>query len=257
MAGNLNDIPSTPAPLNLPQVEPVEYEKNFITTAVCELRFPALLEFETKSPSQLQKELRKEFPNYERRQSVSLGGGDPVKEVKHLFKSKKGDWIVSFRTWAIAIETSRYTSFEEFQGRLTNLLDISRPLLDTDFFTRIGLRYINEIPLEDGNPRGLIREDLVAPLVQGVYGDVTQFSQEIRGFLKTGGYTLRHGLSDIEKGPRTYTLDFDFYEENVQYESVLPLVSDFNKQSFSFFSWAIGPKTLESLGKDIRKPRVR
>ncbi len=255
MPSNLNDISPTPAPLNVPQVEAVEYEKNFIATAVCELRFPALLEFETKSPSQLQKELRKEFPNYERRQSVSLGAGDPVKEIKHLFKSRKSEWTVSFRTWAIAIETNRYTSFEEFGSRLKNLLDISKPLLDTDFFTRVGLRYINEIPITDGNPSGLIREDLVAPLVQGIYGDVTHFSQEIRGFLKTGGYTLRHGLSDVEKGPRNYTLDFDFYDENVQYEPVLDLVSEFNRQSFSFFSWAIGPKTRENLGKAIRKVR--
>lgn len=72
--------------LTLPEVGRAHFENNFIKTAVCELRFPALLEFETKPPVQLQKELRKDFPHYERLQSVNLSDLQE-KEVKHLLKS--------------------------------------------------------------------------------------------------------------------------------------------------------------------------
>ena len=100
----------------------MEFERNFIKTAVCELRFPTLLEFETKPPTQLQKVLRKEYPLYEPVESVSMTPGPVEKEIKYLFRSRKKDWLVSFKTYAIALETRHYTNFEEFAGRLETLL---------------------------------------------------------------------------------------------------------------------------------------
>jgi hypothetical protein len=72
--------------LTLPSAERVRFEKNFIKTAVCELRFPALLELEANPPVQLQKALKKDFPHYERQQSVGLTNLE--KDVRHLLRSK-------------------------------------------------------------------------------------------------------------------------------------------------------------------------
>ena len=245
----------SPAPLNLPDVQEVEFERNFIKMAVCELRFPTLLEFETKPPVRLQKDLRRDYPHYEPAQSVSVGPGVVDRETRYLFKSRKKEWTVAFRASAIALETTRYTNFEEFAQRLGNLIAKSRSLLDTDFFTRVGLRYIDEIPIEDGELAGWVRDDLVAPLIQGVYGTVEHFLQEVRGFMAIGRYTFRHGtVGSAQEKPKVYSLDFDFYEENVPFDSVLSRVSEFNQQSFRFFHWAIGPKALSRLGKATAKP---
>lgn len=231
------------------------FERNFIKTAVCELRFPTLLEFETKPPVQLQKELRKDYPLYESQDSVSVGPGAIGHEKRYLFKSRKREWTISFKASALAIETSDYTSFEEFLARLERLLVKSQPLLDCDFFTRVGLRYVNEIPIEDGVLLGWLRDELVAPLIHGVYGSVERFVQEVRGLTEVGRYTFRHGIAQAAKDkPESYTLDFDFYEENIQYDSVLSLVSQFNQQNFRFFHWAIGAKAFNRLGKATAKP---
>lgn len=128
--------------LTLPDFERTRFQKNFIKTAVCELRFPALLEFETKPPVQLQRELRKEFPNYQRQQGVGVDGQE---ETRHILRSRKGNWLVSFKASSIALETSNYTEFADFFVQLETVIKKSSPLLDTDFFTRVGLRYINEI----------------------------------------------------------------------------------------------------------------
>jgi uncharacterized protein (TIGR04255 family) len=235
--------------LTLPRAEHTHFEKNFIKTAVCELRFPALLEFETKPPVQLQNVLRKDFPHYERQHSVNLN--DPQeKEVRHLLRSKKGDWLVSLKSSSIAIETSKYTHFDDFLQQIRLVFDRCRPLLDTDFFTRVGLRYINEVPIEDGKIEGWVRDDLVKPLVTGVYGTVDRFIQEVRGSTRFGKFTFRHGIAGIEpEKPSLYTIDFDFYHESIEADAVLALISDFNRESFSFFLWAIGPKVKERLGK--------
>jgi uncharacterized protein (TIGR04255 family) len=241
--------------LSLPDVHPFEFERNFIKTAVCELRFPTLLEYETKPPTQLQKELRKEFPHYERAQVNLVGPGAVENEIRYLFRSKKKDWVVSFKAFAVALETSHYTNFEEFAGRLERLLTKSKPLLDSDFFTRVGLRYVNEIVIEDGELSGWISDALVSPLAEGIYGTVERFFQEVRGFAETGRYTLRHGMVRADQAERqVYTLDFDFYEEDVQFESVLPMISEFNKQSFRFFMWVIGPKARDRLGQATARP---
>lgn len=244
------DTAPTKAFLTLPASERTHFENNFIKTAVCELRFPALLELETKPPVQLRNVLRKDFPHYERQQSVNLS--DPAeKEVRHLLTSKKGEWLVSIKSSSIAIETSRYTHFDDFQQQIRLVVDKCRPLLDTDFFTRVGLRYVNEVLIEDEKIDGWIRDDLVSPLVSGVYGKVSRYIQEVRGLTKSGKYTFRHGISGVEVNkPAIYTVDFDFYEENVEADAMLPLISEFNRESFRFFLWAIGPKVKDRLGKN-------
>ena len=109
--------------------------------------------------------------------------------------------------------------------------------------------------IEDGDLLGWLRDELVAPLTQGVYGSVERILQEVRGFTEVGRYTFRHGIAQaIMDKPESYTLDFDFYEDNIQYDAVLSLVSQFNQQNFRFFRWAIGPKALDRLGKATAKP---
>lgn len=243
-----------PKTLNLPETQDVEFETNFIKTAVCELRFPTLLEFETKPPIQLQKELRKEYPIYEPQREVGIGPGAIENTMRYLFKSKEKEWTVSFKASAIAIETTRYTNFEEFEARLKNLLAKSKSLLDSDFFTRVGLRYIDEIAIEDGDLSGWVREELIMSLVQGTYGTVDRFLQEVRGSIENGRYTFRHEIMRAGQGERQiYNLDFDFYEENVQAKSALSFISDFHKHSFRFFHWALGPKAIARLGKPTAK----
>jgi uncharacterized protein (TIGR04255 family) len=215
---------------------------------------PRLLEYETATPVALSNLLRKDFPNYERQEGLSISFDISRKEIKHLFKTKKGEWAVLFKASAIALETSKYRHFDDLKDRLQNLLEKSKSFLDTDFFTRVGLRYINRIPIGDEKFDEWIRAELVSPIASGAYGNVTRFYQEVRGPAANGHYTFRHGFADAEKAEKKlYDIDFDFYNENVPFDSVLPMVADFNHQSFSFFCWAIGAKTRERLGREIKR----
>ena len=236
--------------LTLPDSEPVQYEKNFIKSAVCELRFPTLLKYEKEPPVQLQSEIRKEYPLYEAQQSLNVSTVTMGKEQRYLFRSRKKDWLVSFKADSLALEANAYTGFSDFAKRFEWILSKSKRLLDTDFFTRVGLRYVNEIPIEDKNLDGWINPDLIVPVVKGVYGTVLHFVQEVRGHTTNGNYTFRHGSLSTEQSDQvTYSLDFDFYKEDVPFDSVLPLISDFNVQAFRFFGWATGHKIVKRMGK--------
>jgi uncharacterized protein (TIGR04255 family) len=154
--------------------------------------------------------------------------------------------VVLFKPWALALETTSYKRYSEFAERLDRLLKKTEKLLDSDFFTRVGLRFIDKIPIEDGEVAGWVRQELIAPLSEGVYGQVEKCQQEVRGFTSKARYTFRHGISE-PGGP--YVLDFDFYDENIEVEATLPLLEQFDREGFRFFSWAIGEKTREKLGK--------
>jgi uncharacterized protein (TIGR04255 family) len=173
--------------LNVPYEESVRYDSNFIRAAVCEFRYPTLLELEENPPVKLQRLLRKRYPHYSRKRGVSVGdaGVAPLGH-RYQFESRSRDWTISVRASAVSLETSRYTEFEEFLDRVNELLSSAKNLLDTDFFTRVGLRYINVVSIDDSVLEGWINAKLISALLTNELGVLSQFNTELRGFLSNG-----------------------------------------------------------------------
>lgn len=241
--------------LKLPPVARVKYKRNFIHTAVCELRFPTLLELEAKPPSKFQSKIRKNYPFYEPEVFEQIGGPDGIsREIRYLFRSKDHHWTISVKSFALAVETSKYLDFEDFFSKFSEILDIAKELIDSDFFTRVGLRYINRVPIEDGKLDGWIRSDLVLPVIGGALGTVGKFISQIHGRMDRGQYAFRHALESIDAKSSTinvptYILDMDYSKENVEFEEVAPLIKYFNETNFAFFSWCLGDKAKAYLGE--------
>ncbi len=241
--------------LNPPAVRSVRYTRNFIKTAVCELRFPTLLELESSPPRAFQRLIRKDYPFYEPRVIESGSGNDGMEREHHyLFRSKDQHWTVVVKSFALALETSKYTEFGDFAARLKEVLHHATEMIDSDFFTRVGLRYMNSVPIGDDGPQGWIRDELAAPIFGGVLGGPKVCRMVVQGSLKDGGgYSLRHGISDSDEGAkvieRGYLLDFDYFKEGVELQEVDSLIAAFNEINFAFFSWCLGPKAFECLGE--------
>lgn len=248
--------------LAVPLLEPVTFNTNFIKTVVCELRFPTILEIDQHRLASLHEPLRKTYPIYDRQQTLTLPSADEElqRQVAHLFYSKDKAWALVVKNAAIGLETGQYTTFHDFEARLKQVLKAAVPFVDSDFFTRVGLRYVNAISLGKNDLTHYINKDLVAPLAAGVYGRVVKFVQEVRGFTGAGLFTLRHGYGEPAPGFReeapaeapAYTIDLDFYAENVPIESVIQLVTGFRKISFSLFMWCLGPGMRDELMSTVK-----
>lgn len=235
--------------LDLPSTKRVVFAHNLIKLTVCELRFPHLIEYETKPPLKLQKAVRKTYPLYRKTTEVSLSPGDVGREIRYMFDSKKKDWTLTFKPNALALETKAYSTFEDFWKRLVAVLKPARAILDSDFYTRVGLRYVNWIPVGEGSDlEGWINPDLAPALVAGTYGTVTHFRQTVHGLCDGGRYSLRHGLETSEEGSAHYLFDADFFEESVEDANLETQLRKFNEQNFRLFSWALGDKARESMG---------
>jgi uncharacterized protein (TIGR04255 family) len=237
-------------PLSVPDVEPVTFARNTIRTAVVELKFPTLLEFETQPPTEIQHRLRKDYPQFSKRKAVNIGSGTVEEEIRYVLGSRDGSWSVAIRPSAIALESTKYTTFEEMLARLQLILSVSKKQLDTDFFTRVGLRYVNLLPVPNASFDGWLNPDLIRPLAGGTYGTVSKYWQEVRGRARSGKYSFRHGLpEEMSAKEIRYVLDIDLFSENIEYDDAIGLLGDFHRESFAFFSWCIGPAAREYLGR--------
>jgi len=244
---------SVPLHLNIPQVPAAHFQRNFITQAVLELRFPVLFEIdEPKPPAAFANALRKTYPVYSPRQELNIsavGDARNASSVIHVFHGRNS-WVISLRASSVVLETTRYESFEKFMEQAELMIKVVKPIIDSDFFTRVGLRYTNALPFFGSPIDEWVNPDLVKPLASGLLGQPHEFSGRINGTTPDGGgFLFQHGLGDLPQGKgRVYVLDFDLFKEDVPVDEAVPLLHKLHAHEYSMFSWAIGDKARAHLG---------
>lgn len=240
--------------LNVPEITPVQYERNYIKTAVCEFRFPIMLEWEDKPPPAIFKKLRKEYPFNNKVKYVDVIPSQKSEgNIFYNLQSKNNRWTVSIKPESISLETSLYKNFEEFYEKLEKVKIIIEDQIETDFFTRVGLRYINIIPFKTEDFKELLNPDLVKPLYKEVFGTVSQYTQLVQGHIKEGMYNFRHGIKPSDGLDVEYFLDFDYFKDGVEIKEALDLIKKFHNYNFNFFCWSLGKKGIDGLGKATPK----
>lgn len=235
--------------LTLPHVEPTRFAKNFLRQAVCELRFPTLFELEgTRPPPSFAKALRKDYPLYQPNDDLSVGPNGVDKAHVHVFTSIKPGWNVTLRAASVTLETTKYDSFENFQKRLELVVRSASEVIDSEYFTRIGLRYINVIPVGSDRVSDWLNPELVGLHSSEIFGGAVEFSGRIAGPAEVGGYLLNHGLAaNASTRRKEYVIDMDFSAQDVDVGEAMSVIETLHKQEFELFSWTLGAKAREYL----------
>ena len=247
---------SGPKPvLGLPPIEPAHYARNLIKQVVCEVRFPTIFEFaEDRPPSRLWNSLKKAYPHIESFRDYEIQGERLNNTVAgHQFYDKKRRWKVTIRPSTLTVETARYESFDEFRDRLLGVWDAAQSTLDTEFYTRVGLRYINTFLFDQSTVREWIRPELGA-LFAHPLGAVNEFMTKIAGPTDFGGgYIMQSGLvlNNSTKAVE-FALDFDLYKEDVSIEDAPQLLTKLHDWEFRLFDWCLGPAARQHLGAPQR-----
>lgn len=237
---------------NFPQIERQIFEKNYLDTVVIELRYPTYLRLKEKEPVEISERIREQFPKYEPSQQMQmtpLGTTDPQPIYK--FTTRQNDPALDISASNIVLVTKKYKSFEDFSTSMAFVVERCVPLLKTNFFTRVGLRYINNV--SGIHPTGndvldWINPELVNPVGGNEIGIVHHMRNEVAGPLEGGGnYTFRYGLSPPVEGVRKFVLDWDYSREDVEVDDCIDLLSAFHNVHFPFFWWSLGEKAREAL----------
>ena len=150
----------------------VHYEKTSLHEVICQVRFPAILSINTKSPADFQESIRAAFPQYIARQETVAPPQKPAAQVtNHHFISADNRWKVNLTQDFISLSTLHYTGWEDFARQLDKVLAAFIQVYNPAFFQRVGLRYVNiisrkQLALEDYAWTELLAPAYCGPMLQ-------------------------------------------------------------------------------------------
>lgn len=234
-----------------------KYKLNFLKQVVCELRFPTLMELaEAHPPAALVSALRKEYPHMELASQVAFGVGAATGASNvHIFRSPKLTWTVSLSQSSLSIETTSYTSYAQMRERVLYVVAAASKIIDSDFFTRVGLRYINVIESNEDPRDGWVNSALTMPIMSDAFNGVKEYAGKLHLAAEDGGCLLQHGLRPLPVGkdghlvPPEYLVDIDSYRNMVDIKDTSDALDAMHSQVFNVFDWSLGSKSRDYLTK--------
>jgi uncharacterized protein (TIGR04255 family) len=136
--------------------------------------------------------------------------------------NKRGDWSLTINPDNLVLETRNYDSWGEMSRHVSSALAAVVEVFDPAQVQRVGLRYIDQVPLPDGAStwKGLIRDSLLgltddelfsSRVITSDHRDLLQLRDDIRCL-------FRHGYVPNEDGPPAsfFLLDYDVFHEDVE-----------------------------------------
>jgi uncharacterized protein (TIGR04255 family) len=145
-----------------------------------------------------------------------------------VFQNQRKARLIKVSPQNMALAFSSYSNFEEFKDEIQKRTASFCGTFDVTSLTRVGLRYVNEIPCPTQQSDSLTR--LVRPLMDFSrirLDSVQQFAMQVTTSHEDHMILLRTAMLP---GPiRTYVLDIDAYTEAVRPTSdVMPLIERFH-----------------------------
>jgi uncharacterized protein (TIGR04255 family) len=259
-------------PLDLPQANSEQLAVSHLAVVVCQLRYETNLEISTiETGLAIHHRLggkSGEYPNFEAQELRSavinfspagVQSWDSIPTRGWRIRSDDGDWAISLMPDHIAIETSAYTQWaNDLRGRLALLIDALVEVVKPSAQQRLGLRYVNRLPVPDSGDirdwRQWIRPELLGPITHGDLAQgVTSLQQQVELDVGGGiGCLLRHGSLKEPDRPvfQGYLLDLDVYAAGAQLfrkDDVLELADRLNGAALAIFQACLTPEYLTEL----------
>lgn len=243
----------------LPAHARVRYRRAPLERVYVQLRFDPRLELSTQIPVEFHKAIRESFPQYEQQQRVTLGpGAQPASaavEAVHHFHNRAQTAKIALTSRAVSFDTGQYTVFEELRKSVVSAMNALRACHGVEEFTRVGLRYVDRIPLPA--PGGLALTDAIARPLVAVHADprvgahVRASLAELHVDFGGGVATLRHGLQldgDSDSPRESYLLDTDYWRQEVlDHARTTECLDRFHEFAWRFFRWCIQDRLHEAL----------
>lgn len=244
-----------------------------LVRVIAQLRFPAILSVEKREfIAPFQEAIRKTYPvlRAEQTQGFVLGpqGLSPAPtERVWRFNDVDGMWRVSLAPEFVALETTNYSSRDDFLKRFAATVQALQQHFDPKTMDRIGVRYIDRVT---GLAFSEIRR-LVRPEVLGVLGspaarharhtlseslfEVPGVGAELQarwGTMPVGGSMDPAAIEPIDEP--SWILDLDMFRKaSVPFdpEQVLDDTRTFTERLYTFFRWAVTSDFLAHYGGKV------
>jgi uncharacterized protein (TIGR04255 family) len=244
----------------------MHYQNNYLSKVVLRIDFDPILALQ----SNVQVDVRPEFseriagvfshvigrPITSFRFNMAPGASGVTEQIMAIEwlhrKTENGTIVVVLGPTFLAIEYGKddYLHFPSFRAEIESVLMAFHASYQLPVFNRIGLRYINEISLAEGNPLdwdNLIAPDLITAVKACTLEDMSMVRSMHQLHVRQNESTLifNYGLANPDfpnnLARRVFVLDYDCSQTGVLPNAALDSISQLNSLSESMFEASIAP----------------
>ena len=231
-----------------------KYKRDYLTNVICKIDFIDRLNFSTDQINRLRDDISEDFPDMKDMDvsfiEVMMGPEEErtIRKKGKVYEFAHEGKLVRIEPEFLVFEFKQYTGFDQF-GKLVkkvlNSLDSSNNSVGSKW---MGLRYINQIHLDEGDPfdwSGLIVDSLVPNNVYTEDKNVLSRSLGLVELTYDDFYVrFQYGMFNSEQpnpiARKEFVLDFDCYTKDEQdISDVLTLLDRFHEKIKEMFECSI------------------
>ena len=242
-----------------------------VKAVICQVRFPRLLDLAEAELRPLQRALADRYPvlveevaaelTLETSPSPQAYFAPSRQQTIYRFRDTAQEWTATVGPEAISLETTSYYGMRDLLERWAELVGQAQEALALNAQSRLGLRYVNELPCP-GRSRerldGWVREDLIA--LVGAHpqrtSDLVRLMSQAQ-FRQPGGAicNFRHGLAPNPHDGESslFLLDLDYFQDDLSdfdLERQIRLLISFNEGARELFEWTFPDATRAGFGPE-------
>ena len=212
--------------LDLPVYESRPLERSPLVLVAAQINFEEVgREVKHAQARQIQKILGKRWSQLQSAPLVTTtmtpnGAVNEPNRQAYRLMTADNSWSAQLNPDSVTVETRNYAGWDEMSATIVSFADAVTEVYDPAAELRLGLRYIDQVPMPDGKHAwdGLIPEHLLGVTLDPRIGPGVLASDQ-RVLLQLDAQVrclMRHGLLANEGGElgQVYLLDYDLYREN-------------------------------------------
>ncbi len=262
---NTAETPLTgPPPAEVPLIDPP------LVRVIAQVRFPLIASVEQREfIAPFQEAIRQQYPVLRPEQSRGVVFGpqgvmNTRSNTVWRFHDASEAWYVTLASDFLALETTNYTSRDDFLKRLGLVLQTLKEHVDPRVVDRLGVRYIDRVA---GKHLSALPQ-LVRPEVSGILG--TSLSAHVRHSISETAFVLPHDAGQVTARwglvpPRgtvdpgaveaideaSWLLDIDGFQTKthaLDVDAIVEQTRGFAERIYSIFRWVVTDEFLRRYG---------
>ena len=245
------------------RTEIIRYEKNFLSNVVVQINFSPVKRFIEEVPKDIIEKLNNDGYIFQQSQSrevqMNMETGARIETIipVWVFKAKNDNLVIQLTQNLLKFDFTKYRNFENLLGHVKKVTSLMNNDLNT--ISRLGLRYINQIDLDETNPldwKAYINESLISSIEDWCASSKNKIARAMNQIvINEDNYTLNFNYGIYNPiFPNTviqkqYILDFDCFGKNIDFVDL--------ENSLQEYNLAITESFEKSINEQLREKMVR
>lgn len=240
--------------------EKKHYKNNFITKVIFRLDFKPIAALQAERQPDFSERIRDKYPVHESRQtaqvvfSMGSGGTGIQQELKgwvweHRSENRKRTVVLSQESLTVQYDEKEFTDFRDFLPEVRAVYESFQDLYQPEEIVRVGLRYIDQIVIREGNPHdwnGIVSKPLATAVCAGLGTDMKlrRSMHQLQASYNDINILFNYGIANPDYpnpvARREFVLDTDCYiAEPTRAADVLTRFGELNDVSEFMFETSI------------------